>query len=62
MINEELVKQKTDLNWVSDINQEIIAFSLCLSQFISNYLEYYFLLSRIKAFFELCHHKYQNLN
>ena len=47
MINEELVKEKTDLNWVSDINQEIIAFSLCLSQFISNYLQYSFLLSRI---------------
>ena len=62
MINEELVKQKTHLNWVSDINQEIVTFSLSLSQFISDYLEYYFLLSRIKAFFERSHHKNQNLN
>ena len=62
MINEELVKQKTDLNWISDVNQEIIALFLSLSQFISNYSDCLLLLSRIKAFFELSHHKYQNLN
>ena len=62
MINEELVKEKTDLNWVSDINQEIVAFFLSLSQFISNYSDYLLPLRRIKAFFELSHHKHQNLH
>ena len=54
---DELKEKKTDLNWIPDVDEEVVSLFLRLSYFPLHYLNESLLLVRREAPTEISHHE-----